>query len=462
MGEEHQVGAPRDHYYTPLVSLTGLPSPLPAWSCPYCHCRCNCAGQFAGQEGKSRKSSSLRAGSVLRCAAAKFFKRLGRRHLSRKKSSQRSEPALNKDDHARELDCESLSELPPSIMNMSTELPDREPREPMELAGSVPPSNCSTGPPKLSGYYQQQNPGTMSELHGSTQDTRKPALKADTFIPVVDARVPAQSFTSDLVGNSGTTTTTTTQVPSMTSMSASMKRLVPDEKIVVMTHNSSRILTTPSYTSYNFDTRNGRQLKAASCVDHFARVVHDMYERWLNTSNDIFPSPDIETYFATCSPFETGIQVLRRCFYGVVPSTLSEIFHLVRIAVAAAYLLHHEEESYDWNLFFEHVLQWGEVIANTREKELFSTAVVPLYPPNWPKIIHSQISCIHHSSMASSQVNLRQKEAEQTAGVIPLIQGPACCECTQRSLSDATPNAIIQHLIQGPVINVCTQYLDCK
>lgn len=404
----------------------------------------------------------------MRSAAAKFFKSFGRRHRSHKKSSQRGEPALNENDHARDLDhdCERLSELP-TITDTSIELPAREPGEPgeplepVELAGDVPPSQGSTGPPKSPAHYQQENPDTTSRLHCSFQDTQKPASEAGLFIPAVDTRVPAQSFTSDRAVISNRTT----QVPSMASMSASMTRFVPDEKEVVITQNSSGMLTTPSCSSYKYDARIGRHQEAASWVDDLARVVHELNERWMKTLNDIFPLPVIDTYFGTISPFETGIQVLQRCFRSPIsrniPGTLREIFHLLRIAFAAASLLHHEEEPCYWNPFFDNVLQWGEMIADTHEKGIFVKAVALLYPPNWPKVIYSRIRCTHHSWMASSQVSPGQKAAEQISGATPLTQGPAWYEPTPRS-SVATQNAIVQPLVQGPVITVCTQYLDCK
>lgn len=73
--------------------------------------------------------------------------------------------------------------------------------------------------------------------------------------------------------------------------------------------------------------------------------------------------------------FAKGIYTLKIWLCGKLERTFEEVFSFMHISFAAAFILHHEDESYCWDSFFQDALQLQHALVAKEEKLLFLTAM---------------------------------------------------------------------------------------
>lgn len=148
--------------------------------------------------------------------------------------------------------------------------------------------------------------------------------------------------------------------------------------------------TPPNRSSFHSDNSVAHGQNVAGSINELAQAVHILNVSWMKILGDKLLRWEIDAYFATPSPFTTGIEALKQHFCDTVPKTLGEIFSILRIAFAAACLLHHGNKSFPWDCFFQDVLQWNAIIQDPEEKWLFLGQLVLCGPSMMGvrKIIH--------------------------------------------------------------------------
>jgi hypothetical protein len=337
--------------------------------------------------------------------------------------------------------------------------------EPVELGQYNTASHDNIVAAELSGYNQAGNHGASVPVEPSTRNIHMPSPEGDSSISSVNTGGLPRGFAAP-----PTRAASAMSGISSSSTSSPIAGYVSDQKEVVTTWYGGRkrrqitLMTTDIPASCS-DNSNVCRDKITSLVDNLARVVRVLNVEWITRLRCMFPLPVIETHFATLSPFESGIQAWQEFFRGHSPGNVGKVFCLLRIAFAAAYLLHDGDQSYSWGSFFENVLQWGGIITNPTEKKIFHEAAHRLLsPPDLAQEGYSQ-PCCHSTHLARSpRAGSKEKEAEGQYGPTPSVQGLTWHEPIFSSSFDsqATKIELYSALMQGPVSTVCTRYLDCK
>ena len=125
----------------------------------------------------------------------------------------------------------------------------------------------------------------------------------------------------------------------------------------------------------------------ATCVQDLRNAFFAINVEWRQT---LAPEPDLLaqcSVLSTQTLFETGIVTLHRFFNGVIANTFQEIFALMVLACASAYMSHYE--GYVMDDFFHHMLPWRHALASESERRLFLRMI-------------DQLACHQGLSMASS------------------------------------------------------------
>lgn len=110
-------------------------------------------------------------------------------------------------------------------------------------------------------------------------------------------------------------------------------------------------------------------------VEDLRELVCIVNNEWMQR---LLPSPEL---YARCSSLSTrmlfakGINTLKTWLCGKLERTFEEVFSFMHIAFAAAFILHHEDESYDWNAFYQDALQLQHALVNREGDILFLTAM---------------------------------------------------------------------------------------
>lgn len=118
-----------------------------------------------------------------------------------------------------------------------------------------------------------------------------------------------------------------------------------------------------------------------SIIQDLRELVSIFNEEW---KQRLASSPDL---LAHCSRLSSnslvnlGIMTLQRYFNGTLTNTFEEIFALVHVAFATAYMLHHEDELYCWSSLFRDMLQWKFSLLEKNDIILFSRAMEKLSFP---------------------------------------------------------------------------------
>ena len=97
-----------------------------------------------------------------------------------------------------------------------------------------------------------------------------------------------------------------------------------------------------------------------------------------------------------------GIAVLESCLRGAWLHTLKDVLALMHVALALAYILHGDDDSFDWNNHSRSMLQWQQMLLNEHEVDLFLRVLATLsYTP-----ISSTASLTPNSRSARSTCDL--------------------------------------------------------
>ena len=97
----------------------------------------------------------------------------------------------------------------------------------------------------------------------------------------------------------------------------------------------------------------------------------------------------IPLMYTTDILFETGLRTLKQIYEGVLPRTFDEVFSMMHVVFASAWILHHNDASYPWDNLFHHMTRWHRAIVDNVEKDLFLAVVNVLWlPPEFPNSLN--------------------------------------------------------------------------
>ena len=138
----------------------------------------------------------------------------------------------------------------------------------------------------------------------------------------------------------------------------------------LMDTNENIINDDPSHASRGglWDFHSGSTRTQVEELRDLVKVVNNEWMQRLTFA------PDLHRRCATISPqemFAEGLQSLKQCLCDNVPRDFVEIFALMHVAFAAAYILHRDDGSYCWSTFFQDALNWKLSLSGQDEQAAF-------------------------------------------------------------------------------------------
>ena len=201
--------------------------------------------------------------------------------------------------------------------------------------------------------------------------------------------------------------------PSTNFIAATSITAVPDDATA---SNDPTTINTTRHINYAASPLDSTFVPEATYVQDLRNVFFAINVEWRQT---LAPKPDLSAWCSVLSTqtlFETGIVTLYRCFNGVIANTFQEIFAVMVLACASAYMSHYE--GYVIDDFFHHMLPWRHALASESEQRLFLGVI-------------DQLACHQGFSTASSN------------------------EC-----GAANTQALMTSLKNGRIITHCSRFLD--
>ena len=219
-------------------------------------------------------------------------------------------------------------------------------------------------------------------------------------------------------------------------------------------------------SSHSFSRKDASATSMESFVsqESLAQQVQAIYDQWITNLRLKFDPFDLEKFPVIGSPFEEGVRALQKCFQGVLPSTLSEIFSLLLIASVALVRLWHSIASDLHVTFFEDALEWHRAIQNLKEKQVFFKGIGCLFRLQ-PNYAQWQANHLHPASRCLDQDELLGKPTTISYDLNRPMRQAALDEEHMISLmlpEQADNLILLQRLQKGCVLVVCAKLLDRK
>lgn len=197
--------------------------------------------------------------------------------------------------------------------------------------------------------------------------------------------------------------------------------------------------------------------------------VDALNQEW---KNQLIPQHGPDVRFSS-TPFETGIQSLQEFYRGTLPRTFEEIFGMMHIAYACAWMYHKNDEPQFWRSFFVDVLRWHYAIATQEETLLFLEVAFQLWSvpecsitelAGYSNDFRSQLGCnlpeIYNEVGNTSHLFINYSQQSTPQAFDPSMS-PSFMSPTHLEILDLL--RLRDMLREGQVISLCTQHrLDGK
>ena len=134
---------------------------------------------------------------------------------------------------------------------------------------------------------------------------------------------------------------------------------------------------------WGIESRSARKPTSAQAqTEELRNLVHVINFEWikrLDSAPDL-RAPSSDYYIR--SLFETGIQVLQRCYQNVLPTTFKEVFALMHIACGVYYIRHGNDTCSGWAGLFQDFLRWQYAMCEERDIQLLIAVINQLWRPD--------------------------------------------------------------------------------
>ena len=120
---------------------------------------------------------------------------------------------------------------------------------------------------------------------------------------------------------------------------------------------------------------------AQAQIEELRDLVHIINIQWIKRLDSADLGVPYSDYYI-CSLFETGIQVLQRCYQNILPRTFKEVFALMHIACGIFYIRHGNDTCYGWGELFQDFLRWQHAMCEERDIHLLIAVTNRLWRPD--------------------------------------------------------------------------------
>lgn len=169
--------------------------------------------------------------------------------------------------------------------------------------------------------------------------------------------------------------------------------------------------------------------------------VKFLSQKWIRQL-DLLQNADVRSFLS--KPFKKGIQTLQDFYRGILPRTFENIFALMHVVYACAFIYHKTDETAFWHTLFLSVIEWRFAIATREDVSLFLRAAFRLWADPEPSLTEVA-ECYNDFPL-----QLSRRHSQQS--------GPR--EYNDLDMSDLSE--VRDKLREGQVISLCTRYLDGK
>ena len=132
-----------------------------------------------------------------------------------------------------------------------------------------------------------------------------------------------------------------------------------------------------------FESRFARKQKSAQAqIEELRDLVRVINFEWIKRLES---APDLRVPYSDHSIrslFETGIEVLQRCYQNILPTTFKEVFALMHIACGVFYIRHGNEACCGWGELFQDFLQSQYAMSEERDIHLLVAVTNQLWCPD--------------------------------------------------------------------------------
>ena len=167
-------------------------------------------------------------------------------------------------------------------------------------------------------------------------------------------------------------------------------------------------------------------------VEELRDLVKVVNNEWMQR---LTLAPDLHRRCAAFSSrelFAEGLKSLEQCLCYNVPRDFVEVFALMHVAFAAAYILHRDDSSYCWSTFFQDALNWKLSLSGQDDQAAFS-GVMDLW---WQPEISFDTSLTSNVGPALGYIE------------------------TQQNLADGYTMRVMDMLRNGKIIRNCVEFLN--
>ncbi|MCJ1456187.1 hypothetical protein MMC28_006547 [Mycoblastus sanguinarius] len=208
-----------------------------------------------------------------------------------------------------------------------------------------------------------------------------------------------------------------------------------------------------------------RSLTAKTQIEDLRALVLVVNNEWTQRmTSDLELTPRCST-LPPRTLLEIGVKALKRYFRGTLPDTFVDVFALMHVACAFAYMLHKDDESYCcdcWEEFFQDMLQWQYAIAEESEVQIFLKAMDRLGSPETPSsALFGECRLSNHlpRQIAHKQAPNPRPKLDISCKLDPFLPQPGSEPFQQPSVA---PNRaeLWNRLKSGKVIKDCSTFLD--
>jgi len=112
---------------------------------------------------------------------------------------------------------------------------------------------------------------------------------------------------------------------------------------------------------------DGEFTRMQPLIEELRELFFIVHREW---QQRLAPYEDLSILCASSSVrnlFELGIKALKQCFEGKIVTSLVDVFALMHVACASAYMLHKDDKLYYWDQFLHDMLAWQYAIVEESE-----------------------------------------------------------------------------------------------
>ena len=202
---------------------------------------------------------------------------------------------------------------------------------------------------------------------------------------------------------------------------------VHSDRRQALVFNDLAAASTPLSDLPGVESRFARKTKPAQAqIEELRDLVHIINFEWikrLDSASDL-RAPYSDYYIR--SLFETGIQVLQRCYQNILPTTFKEVFALMHIACGIFYIRHGNDTCYGWGELFQDFLRWQYAMREERDIHLLIAVIHQLWRPDC--VMLSQGSTVSPGQALSPLITVKP----QSAHLVDLFRkGMITRECSE-------------------------------